>query len=212
MKKFKLGIVALIFFIFSTAGVSHAEEKWKDVQLSAYSFQVPDYSKKLSRNEMKYFASIDIEGIDDSDAVTYDAWFMLKKGAKPKNITPKDITPFIASGVLKKDSLFFNLFESVLYEHEFLEDEIPVIICDNDKELLKAIESGQERTLIISKNKKAVFSMVNVQREGEKYTTLLAIYIGKSSAANLTFMVKAKELKENVPMFLKIGDTISFKN
>ncbi|WP_276918710.1 hypothetical protein [Aneurinibacillus aneurinilyticus] len=74
MKKFKLGIVALIFFIFSTVGVSHAEEKWKDVQLSTYSFQVPQYSEKLPK--------INVEDEDAADAITFDTVFMIKEGAK----------------------------------------------------------------------------------------------------------------------------------
>ncbi|KIV55036.1 hypothetical protein AM501_26770 [Aneurinibacillus migulanus] len=198
MKKFKLGIVALIFFIFSTMGVSHAEEKWKDVQLSTYSFQVPQYSEKLPK--------IDVEDDDITDVLIYDAVFIIKEGAKST-----DSTPLFGAGIFKKDSVFSEVFTSVLYAAPLLKDEPSVVICNNDKELIKAIESIQEDTTVISKNKKAVFYVLDKQYGGEKYKMLLATYVGEKSDATMFFTTKAEEFKKNVPIFLKIVATISFK-
>lgn len=200
MKKFKLGVVALIFFIFSTAGVSHAEEKWRDVQLSTYSFQVPQYSEKLPK--------IDVEDEDEdaTDAITFDTVFMIKEGVKST-----DSGLVFGAGIFKKDSVFSEVFTSVVYAAPLLKDEPSVVICNNDKELVKAIESIQEDTTVISKNKKAVFYVLDKQYGGEKYKMLLATYVGGKSDATMFFTTKAEEFKKNVPIFLKIVDTISFK-
>lgn len=92
----------------------------------------------------------------------------------------------------------------------FLGNYSLVVICENDKELVEAIQKQPYDTLIIAKNKKAVLIKESFEMEKEKCAGLLGIYLGKTSAAYLVFMEKESDFNKQLPLFVKVGETVTF--
>ncbi|ERI09145.1 hypothetical protein [Aneurinibacillus aneurinilyticus] len=229
MGKIRVGLWAIIFTLIIVTGCAStessqtsvgspnettesqkkSEEVWLTTEVvtkdSKYSYKVPEESKPISKgflNAMSTGAN-KTGGGEFVGKVNFTSGFTLKKGSRSE-------MPLVVSTIIEKDSEIFNSITEILSDFQALQKENLVVICENDKELVEAIQKQPYDTLIISKNKKAVLIKESFEMEKEKCAGLLGIYLGETSAAYLVFMEKESDFNKQLPLFVKVGETVTF--
>ncbi|WCN39353.1 hypothetical protein [Aneurinibacillus uraniidurans] len=185
-------------------------EEWIKAEVTngrhKYSYKVPGWSEPASKEFFDEMSKVSTGIAEETGGLKFNSAFFLDK-----NHSPKHKIPWVAVTVFDDSNKNFEMYSTIVKEYEFLKKKAGAVVCENNAELIEAIHKQPHRSIIISKDKKALFyKFVDVDElENEKYVSFTIIYIGENSAVYFTFLEKEKEFKKQLPMFLKIGDTVT---
>ncbi|WCN39354.1 hypothetical protein [Aneurinibacillus uraniidurans] len=159
-------------------------ESWITSELPTYKFQVPSSSKTLTQKYVKEIES------------NMQAGFLIGEA-------------MLLVGEYKEGTQFFDAYNTGALEQKInlLDKEHKLAVAKNQKELNTAIQTAKADKWILYKNKNTKFF---VQDQGT-LRQLFVVYLRDNSMVIMLFAVEKKEFNKNVPLFLKITDTISFK-
>lgn len=193
-----LGILAL-FLSLATTGYA---EGWKTFHMKGYQFQAPSYSKEIVKN---YKFDVMKETVDKLENADYELTIILKQNNDNNN---KNL---LWASQYKKGTAAYNSAIRILNNYKSLQQAHKIVVCTNNKDVTKAIQSTKEGTGIWLQNKKTLFFVSSRQVGSEKKQVLIALKMGANGAAHLIFESNKKDFTPNLPMFLKVVDTVSFK-
>ncbi|NMF00446.1 hypothetical protein [Aneurinibacillus aneurinilyticus] len=210
-----LGIIFMLVFSPEslkevTGGQKKNEEVWitKEVgkDQSKYSYKVPEGGRPLSKEELWLIGQGAAAVSRNVGKIEIESVFILNK--ENNAVYPL----IISANLVEKEGQFFQTFTILMKDPEAFQKKNPsaIIICKSDKELIEAIQNKPDGTFLVSKNRNTAFFIDSQEIEEEKDRVLVSFRVGPNSIAYLGFLEKEGKFNKQLPLFLKIVDTVTF--